>query len=377
MAFINGPGSVSHLRTVKSHPTRCKLRRPLLMTASTENGRSVVVLSSINADSTYALDTLPLRGETVLSKSLKRTLGGKGANTAVAASKAGVTTYFVGAVGSDDTFLTTLNEYGVNVSHCMRDDSVETGHAIILLETTGENSIVVHAGANALVTAHALDSLHDILHHAVVALHLEIPHDVVQDVAVRASEAGAIVVLNPSPVPREGSPLLDPNAPLWRSVDVLIVNAIELSLISGRNAPSFDDIPSGESLPEKHIRSLEHMLCDLRNKMCIRDTTAVVITLGSHGVIFQNPNNQHESSENGALKQVPALTNIDVVDSTGAGDCLTGYISACLASGLDLASTVRHAVVAAGLCVTKFGTAHAVPEMSVVKGRLFGMGGNG
>lgn len=369
MTFITAP----RLWVRKGHPSQAKRcgYHPMACTATpAENPRSVIVISSINADSTYSLDTLPLRGETVLSKSLAQTLGGKGANTAVAAAKAGASTYFVGAVGSGDTFLSKLSDYGVNVSHCVRDDSVETGHAIILLDASGDNSIVVHPGANAVITATALNSLQQILPRSVVALHLEIPHDVVQDVAIRAHDAGAIVVLNPSPVPRKGSPLHDPDAPLWQNVDVLIVNAIELGLMAGSPTPSFDDVPSGEPLSARHVQSLVRVLSDFRRKLSIRRSAAIVVTLGSHGVIYQDPSDGHDSTENATLHRVPALANIDVVDSTGAGDCLTGYISACMASGLDLESTVRHGVTAAGLCVTKSGTAKAVPEMSEVRKRL-------
>lgn len=371
MAFVSGPTLFQRFRIDKPQSTHCNKRPAFYMMASAEKSRSVIVVSSINADSTYTLDALPLRGETVLSNSLTQTLGGKGANTSVACARAGASTYFIGAVGTNATFLAKLHDYGVNISHCIQDNSTETGHAIILLEKAGENSIVVHPGANALVTEKAIDPLQSKLPQSVVALHLEIPHEVVQSVAVRASEAGATVVLNPSPVPLAGSPLADPGAALWRSVDVLIVNAVELGLLAGCAAPSFDDVPNGEPLPEKHVHSLARMLGELRSKVCIRHSAVVVVTLGSHGVVYQNAGVGRDCSESGTLQQVAALGDIEVVDSTGAGDCLTGYISACLAAGLDFESTVRHAVVAAGLCVTKSGTAHAIPEMSAVKERLF------
>lgn len=336
---------------------------------SSRNERSVIVVSSINADSTYSLDTLPLRGETVLSNNLTKTLGGKGANTAVASAKAGTNTYFIGAVGQNDNILSKLDHYNVNTSHCIHNASCDTGHAIIMLDHHGDNSIIVHSGANSFVTLDVLDAVENLLPQSVIVLHLEIPHKVVQDIAVRAHQVGATVVLNPSPVPRNHSPLLKQDAPLWQHVDVLIMNAVELGLIADASIPSFDHIPSGDSLSEDHIRSLEKILAQLRSRVSIQSSTMIIITLGSHGAIVQKQEDASDP-ENYQICQIPSLNNIKVVDSTGAGDCLTGYVSACLANNLDIIPAVQHGVIAAGICVTKSGTAQAVPDMASVKQQL-------
>lgn len=165
-------------------------------------------------------------GETMLSTSHTTPLGGKGANTAVAACRAGAQAHFLGTVGCQTDVLGQLSAYGVHISAVQTLRSENTGQAVILLDANKENSIIVHPGANALLTETILDGFSVPLAEAVVVLHSEIDHAVVQKLARRARLAGAFVILNPSPMPQPNSPLLREDATVWSSACAIIMNEV-------------------------------------------------------------------------------------------------------------------------------------------------------
>lgn len=317
--------------------------------------RSVIVFSSINLDMSLFVASLPAPGETTLSTGFARSLGGKGANAAVAAARAGVRSRIVGAVGTDDGgVLVELERYGVDVSSVARLKDAETGRAVIIVDANGENCIVVHAGANMRVTADSLTNAvnSENLQNAVLALHLEVPHMAVQDAACRAHNAGAIVVFNPSPVPRADSPLCDHRAALWSAIDVLIVNEGELnSLITGLNGREGKSQGTSDDIVTR-----VHLL-----RTTFKAGQAhVVVTLGSKGAALVRKDEMKATYINAIFVE-------DVIDTTGAGDCLTGYVCAGLARGWDLERSLREAVAAAALCVGRTGAADAMPSLNDVQ----------
>lgn len=327
--------------------TRIRTNPPMESSSTVEQAApsEVLVVSSINRDMTFTVPRLPiLPGETMLSTSHTTSLGGKGANTAVAARRADAHTHFLGAVGRQTDVLHQLSAYGVQVSHVQTLSDADTGQAVILLDAAKENCIVVHPGANTLVTEAILKGVSDVLARAVLVLHLEIDHAVVQKLAKRARSEGSFIILNPSPVPRAGSPLRRDDSTVWSCAHVIIMNQIELVQLA-----ACDQAPSG-SLPDD-----VDAICELVRafKSHRRAPADVVITLGARGVVLVSRDDSFVF-----LNAVPVQS---VVDTTGAGDCLTGFLAAGLARGESLHAALRVAIAASALCVGKVGAAPSMP----------------
>ena len=297
---------------------------------------SVTVVGSVNEDVLVAVDRLPGRGETVVGRSVTRAPGGKGANQAAAAGLLGPGVHMVGRVGEDapgDRQLAALAGSRVNVSRVHRTPGLPTGAATIPVEEgSGENLIVVVPGANEVLTPEDVDV--EPVHRAeVLLLQLEVP---LETVLAAAAAAGGTVVLTPAP-PR---PLPDE---LLSRVDVLVPNEHELVQLAGAS-------PAERSPAE---------LAGLARGLGVR---AAVVTLGPRGALVV------PSGGGPALLQ-EALP-VDVVDTTGAGDCFTGALAQALAGGADLAGAVRYAVAAAALSTTGPGARGALPSDDDVRAVL-------
>ncbi|MGY1752817.1 ribokinase [Blastococcus sp. SYSU D01042] len=297
---------------------------------------SVTVVGSVNEDVLVSVGRLPGRGETVVGRSATRAPGGKGANQAVAAGLLGPGVHMVGRVGEDpagDRQLAALAGSRVNVSRVHRTPGLPTGTATIPVEEgSGENLIVVVPGANDALTPADVDV--EPVHRAdVLLLQLEVP---VAAVEAAAAAARGTVVLTPAP-PR---PLA---AALLARVDVLVPNEHELVQLAGAEA--------GERTPAE-LAALARGL----------GSRAVVVTLGARGALVV------PADGGPALLQGP-LT-VEVVDTTGAGDCFTGALAQALAGGADLPGAVRYAVAAAALSTTGPGARGALPADDDVRAAL-------
>lgn len=288
---------------------------------------SVTVVGSVNEDVLVAVDRLPGRGETVVGRSVTRAPGGKGANQAASAGLLGPGVHMVGRVGEDaagDRQLAALAGSRVNVSRVHRTPGEPTGTATIPVEDgSGENLIVVVPGANDALTPEDVDV--EPVHRAdVLLLQLEVP---VETVLAAATAAGGTVVLTPAP------PRALP-ADLLARVDVLVPNEHELVQLAGATP--------GERTPAE--------LAELARGLGLR---AVVVTLGARGALVV------PADGGPALLQEPP--RVDVVDTTGAGDCFSGALAQGLAGGTDLPGAVRYAVAAAALSTTGPGARGALP----------------
>lgn len=276
-------------------------------------GFDVVVVGSCNVDVVALGRRLPRPGETVLSERLLKTAGGKGANQASAAARAGARTALVAAVGDDSeaaVVLGSLRAAAVGLELVRRVPG-PTGAALIVVGEGGENQIAVVPAANAgLVRLTAADR-QAVRECRVLLLQLEVPLPVVEEAARLAREAGATVILNaapPAPLPE----------PLRASVDILLVNESEAAVMG-----DLDLFP------------------------------AVVVSTGSGGAVYWR--------DGGEQIGVPAPA-VEVVDTTAAGDTLAGYLAAGLAEGLDLDAALRLAIAAASLAVTRPGAAASIPQ---------------
>jgi ribokinase len=280
----------------------------------------VFVVGSLNADHRVHVNRLPAPGETVLASATAVTAGGKGANQAVAAARAGASTTIVGAVGDDADgrlLARALAEQDIDARHVGVVPDAETGRALITVDRRGENTIVVAAGANEMLTAADIDEgLRDIAVGDLLLLQLETPESLVRHAAHVASAAGATVVLNPTPVPDFVRALFD-------EVDLLVVNEHELAHLA-------DDIAS----------------------LAREADAAVICTLGADGV---------DVTHRGGVEHI-AASPVEAVDTTAAGDTFIGYLAAHLAAAPgDVLGAIRVAVLAAGVTVTRPGAIESIP----------------
>jgi ribokinase len=288
---------------------------------------SLIVLGSANTDYTVLVERHPLPGETLLGDELVVATGGKGANQALAAARAGAMPVFLGAVGDDANgrqMLDALGSGGVDVSSVAVVDDAPTGIALITVSRDGENTIVVAAGANARVNAHEVEAaLRAIAGPGTVLLaQLEIPLAVVREAATIIDELGGRTVLNLSPS-RE-----IPDA-LLALCDPLVVNESEAHDLTGLPVGSVDEASAAASALLDRCRS-------------------VVITLGGDGAVFAAP---------GVSGHLPA-PRVTVVDTTGAGDAFVGALCAELAesgTSTELRAAVERGVTAGAAAVQWLG----------------------
>ena len=292
----------------------------------------VIVVGSINLDLLVRLPRLPVLGETVLGGVLTRQHGGKGANQAVAAARAGASVYLVGAVGTADgrEAVENLAASGVDVAWVRRSDK-PTGLAVVLVaDDTGENQIAVAPGANAEVSAGEVDAALTALELGpdhVVVLSCELETAPLRLAADRARRAGARLVVNPAPARVD-------------AVDLLVgaiatPNERELAVLTGEG---------GQPAREGALALSE------------RTGGPVVVTLGKRGALL---------AYSGRVDQFDAY-QVRTRDTTGAGDTFTGVLAASLAAGHDLRGAVRRAVAAAALAVTRDGARAGLPTAAEI-----------
>ncbi|KRD35844.1 ribokinase [Oerskovia sp. Root918] len=324
------------------------------MTGSSQAVRRgrVVVVGSANVDLVVDVPRHPGGGETILGGDLRRSPGGKGANQAVAAARAGgADTSFVGALGRDEPgelLLASLDRAGVRTDLVERVEA-PTGTALITVSPDGENAIVVAPGANSHVRIGAAQA--DRLAAAdVVLAQLEIPLDVVL-AAAAARRPGAVLALN-------AAPSRDLPDEMWAVLDLLVVNEHEALDLAGGPAGSGGSAspaaaasaadPAGTASPDP----VERLAAVLLERV-----PAVVVTLGGAGCLV---------AQRGADPvRVPA-PRVDAVDTTGAGDTFCGVLAAALAGGSTLVDAARTASFAGALAVTRPGAQDAVPTADEV-----------
>lgn len=294
-------------------------------------GTDVLVLGSANLDLTAEVRRLPRPGETVMGSALRTGFGGKGANQALAARRAGASVAFLGKLGADprgDAYVEHLRAEGVDVSALLRAPETPTGVALIALDARGQNQIVVAPGANAALVPGDVAAARPVLAAArVLVVQLETPLPAVEAALRAARRHGLRTVLNPAParpLPRR----------LIRLVDVLVPNEAEAAVLTGR--------------PVAGVRAARAAL----RRLGALGYGAVVITLGRRGVVW---------GDGQAVHRVPAL-RVRARDTTAAGDTFVGYLACGLAEARPLEEAVRLANVAAGLSVTRPGAQSAIPR---------------
>lgn len=301
----------------------------------------LTVIGSINQDSFTFVTEFPRAGETVLATSASVGLGGKGCNQAVAAAKLGQDTRFIGAVGADaagDAALHAMSAFGVTTDLIRRLDGTGTGAAYIAVNADGENTIIVHSGANAAFgTADAAGALAGVT-DGVLLIQGELSAGVNQAVAAHAARNGLPLIANAAPVAAVDDETIAASS-------YLIVNETEAADLAERAglAPA-DDAST--------------LAGELRNHF----STTVLVTLGARGVAV---------ATEGESWIEPAPRPDRVVDTTGAGDAFVGVFSAGICLGLGVREAALRAVTAASQAVTKAGIGESYvtgPELDALLG---------
>jgi ribokinase len=287
--------------------------------------RRICVVGSSNMDLVTRVPRMPEAGETLAADGFATGPGGKGANQAVAAARCGADVALVTRLGDDVFGHALLDGYravGLDVSHALTVADRPTGTATILVEPSGENRILVAAGANAALTVEAVESATDLLRRAtLVVLQLEVPLEAVARTVDICSAAGVDVIFNPAPA------RADLDLDLACCARFLVPNRGELALLTGLPADTSDDV-------EAAARSLVR-----------RGAGTVIVTLGSDGALIV---------EAESARHIPA-PQVAVRDTTGAGDAFIGAFSAAFVARPDIDAAVAAAVAYAADTTTRPG----------------------
>jgi ribokinase len=299
----------------------------------------VVVLGSSNTDMTVRLPRLPAPGQTALGHSFSTTPGGKGANQAVAARRAGAEVVLITAVGDDSLGRQALALYrqeGIDVQHVRVVEGTASGVALILVDDDGENMIGVASGANHRLMPEDVDRLPDSLFRPndVLLASLEIPIETVIRALRRGIEAEMLTILNPAPAPALTASQMKE---LLSGARVITPNRVEALALAGLA----HDVAAEPDWPACARRLLE------------MGPAVVMITLGSRGC--------QVTQGDPPMSSMVAARQVEAVDTVGAGDAFSGALAVALAEGQPCEQAAAWANAAAALAVTQPGAQAALP----------------
>ncbi|HPD83541.1 MAG TPA: ribokinase [Alphaproteobacteria bacterium] len=302
----------------------------------------IIVFGSINMDLSIKVKRLPEEGETILSPSYIMAPGGKGANQAMAAARAGAKTAIIGKIGDDGAgvrILQHLKRNEVITSGVAISEDYPTGMAMVAKEAGAKKRTILASGANAEVNAEQAPE--DIFHDKnLLLVQMEVPMEQNAIVMKNAKNKGAKVIMNLAPaltVPKN----------LLSLVDYLIVNQIEARQLAQKLKINIDDDST----------KLAQALAKEGKLTCI-------VTLGPEGIVAINPD--------GTGLKIPSMEIENVVDTTGAGDCFCGTFAACIHEGQNLNTALRMATVASGLSCRYEGAQESYPYLADIEEAMEG-----
>jgi ribokinase len=297
----------------------------------------VVIVGSLNMDLVTRAPRLPRAGETLAGQSFVTVPGGKGANQAVAAARLGASVAMIGCVGDDaygEQLRAALLAEGVDCQAVTPVTGESTGVALIVVDDSSQNAIVIVAGGNGHVTASVVDSFDGLLSQAeVIICQLEVPLDTVGHVLKRGHELGKTVILNPAPAS-------GPLPPQWFAwIDYLIPNESEATALTGLPVDSTASADAAASA------------------LLAAGVSKVIVTLGEQGALFASKSRS---------EHFPA-PKVQPIDTTAAGDTFVGGFAAALADGKSESDAIRFGQVAAALSVTRSGAQPSIPTFAEVQ----------
>lgn len=294
---------------------------------------NIWVAGSLNVDLVVKVDRFPKGGESLIGSSFETFLGGKGGNQAIALARLGARPRMVGRVGSDQfgtRYLKAFNEEGVQTEGVRQVEGTTTGTAVIEVESSGQNRIVVVPGANgALKAAEALADLEGVQAGDLVLMQLEIPFETIWAVISFVHERGATLIMDPAPaaeIPPE----------IMKLIGWITPNEHEASIATGRDLSGEDGLRRGASL------------------LLERGCAGAIVKAGSRGAFLA-------TRENPEPRLIPGFP-VNAVDTTAAGDAFNGGFAWALSRGQTPDEAVRTANAVAALSVTGMGAHTAMPR---------------
>lgn len=293
----------------------------------------ILNFGSLNIDYVYSVSHMVALGETLAALSRNVYPGGKGLNQSVALARAGAEVWHAGLVGPEgDLLLDVCRESGVNTEFVGRTE-VPSGHTIIQVDESGQNSILLFGGANQEIDEACADR---VLSNFTAGDYIVLQNEVscLAHIVDKAYDRGLFIVLNPSPM---NDALLDVD---MSKVSLFLLNEVEGAQISG-----------GSADPEEVLRMMGERF----------PTAQVVLTLGSAGSIYQGNGERHDQS----------VYKVDAVDTTAAGDTFTGFFVAAVSSGSSVVEALDIASRASAIAVTRAGAVPSIPTMDEVAAHAF------
>ena len=299
--------------------------------------KKILVVGSLNMDSVVETQHMPEAGETVSGKNVTLVPGGKGANQAYAAGKLGGNVGMVGAVG-DDAFGQALKEnlesVGIDISGIAVMKGESTGQAFITVDERGENSIIVIAGTNGLVSKELIIQNKKLIEESdIIIMQLEIPAEVVEYVKDLAVDMGKLVIIDPAPA------VQDLPETFWKGVDYIKPNETELAVLTGRRMETKEELEEGA------------------RQMLSKGVKGVIVTLGGEGCILVT----------GEKEEIFPAVKVKAVDTTAAGDGFTAGFALALSQGKNQEEAIRFGQEVSSIIVTKMGAQTSIPTMDEVK----------
>lgn len=297
----------------------------------------IVVVGSLNMDLVVQANRLPVGGETILGKAFHEIPGGKGANQAVAMARLGAAVEMIGRVGQDGfgkSLLSTLAADGVQTDSVTMVEGMSTGVALITVQDSGENSIIVVPGANSCLSAEDLQAYEaQIASAKTVVAQLETPLETVERLFDLAKKNGCYTILNPAPA--QALPLS-----LLGHIDLLTPNETELALLSGMPTETAEEVFSAAQ------------------ELMSRGVKALVVTLGSEGAVYFDNSGKHCKV---------SAHKVEAVDTTAAGDSFTAGLAVKLTEGASIEEAMTFATKVGALTVQKLGAQSSLPTLAEVE----------
>lgn len=298
--------------------------------------KGILIIGSVNMDLVVRINRFPNRGETILSKNFQMFPGGKGANQAVCCAKLGARTSFIGKIGRDqfgEKLNISMRNNGVYLDNLIIDEKLNTGIAIITVDDSGQNEIIVVSGSNMNLLPEEISNRKKFFTETSVVLsQLEIPIETVIKTAEFSNENNVFFILNPAPACKLPEKLL-------KRIDFLTPNETELELLSG--------------ISVKDIKTTEEAAKSLLKK----GVKNIIVTLGAKGAFYVS---------NDYAELFPAY-KVNAVDSTAAGDAFNGAFAFALSNGESISDAINFANKVASISVTRMGAQSSMPDKDELK----------